>query len=72
MPAELRGRVFAAWGAVVALGGALAFPLLGLVTPWLGAPATFGLVGLIVGIGGPFLLWATGAIDSVRTHRAPA
>ena len=70
VPAELRGRVFAAWGAVVALGGALAFPLLGLVTPWLGAPATFGLVGLTVGLGGPFLLWATGAIDSVRTHRA--
>lgn len=71
VPAELRGRVFAAWGAMVALGGALAFPLLGLVTPWLGAPNTFGLVGLIVGFGGPLLLWATGAIDSVRTHRPP-
>ncbi|MDQ3442469.1 MAG: MFS transporter [Chloroflexota bacterium] len=71
VPAELRGRVFAAWGAVVALGGALAFPLLGLITPWLGAPNTFGLVGLVVGIGGPFLLWSTGAIDSVRTHQAP-
>ncbi|MEJ7901338.1 MAG: MFS transporter [Thermomicrobiales bacterium] len=72
VPAELRGRVFAAWGAMVALGGAIAFPLLGVVTPWLGAPNTFGLVGLTVGIGGPFLLWSTGAIDSVRTHRAPA
>lgn len=69
VPAELRGRVFAAWGAVVALGGALAFPLLGLVTPWLGAPNTFGLVGLIVGVGGPFLLWITGAVRSVRTHQ---
>ncbi len=71
VPENMRGRVFAAWGAIVALAAALAFPLMGFITPWLGAPATFGLVGLIVGIGGPLLLWSTGALNSVRSHQVP-
>jgi hypothetical protein len=41
---------------------------MGFVTTWIGAPATFGLVGMIVGLGGPFLLWVTGAIRAVRAH----
>lgn len=66
VPEELRGRVYAAWGAVVALAGAAGYALMGVVTPWLGAERTFGAVGLIVGLGGPLLLWATGAVASVR------
>ena len=65
---ELRGRVYAAWGAVVALAGAAGYALMGVVTPWLGAERTFGAVGLIVGLGGPLLLWATGAVASVRAR----
>jgi hypothetical protein len=60
--------VFAAWGAIVALASALAYYAMGFVTTWIGAPATFGLVGMIVGLGGPFLLWVTGAIRAVRAH----
>jgi MFS family permease len=70
VPENMRGRVFAAWGALVALAAAIAFPLMGLITPWLGAPATFGLVGLVVGFGGPILLWSTGALRSVRAYQA--
>jgi MFS family permease len=66
VPDRLRGRVYSAFGAVIALSGAISFYLMGHVTPWLGAPRTFAAVGLIVGIGGPIVLWATGAIDSIR------
>lgn len=68
VPEHLRGRVFAAWGAIVALAGAIAYYAMGFVTAWVGAPAAFGLVGMTVGLGGPFLLWITGALRSVRTH----
>ena len=66
VPEALRGRVYAAWGAIVALAGAAGYALMGVVTPWLGAERTFGAVGLIVGLGGPLLLWATGAVASIR------
>jgi MFS family permease len=69
IPAEMRGRVYAAWGAIVSLASAIAYYGMGFVTPWLGAPVTFALAGLVVGIGGPFSLWRSGAIRSVRTHR---
>jgi MFS family permease len=72
IPEGLRGRVYAAWGAVVALASALAFYGMGWVTPWLGAPTTFALAGITVGIGAPALLWATGAIQSVRHGVQPA
>lgn len=68
VPEHMRGRVFAAWGAIVALAGAIAYYAMGFVTTWLGAPGAFGLVGMVVGVGGPFLLWVTGAVRSVRTH----
>ncbi len=68
VPEHLRGRVFAAWGAIVALAAAFAYYAMGFVTTWIGAPATFGLVGLVVGLGGPLLLWVTGAIRAVRAH----
>jgi MFS family permease len=66
VPERLRGRVYAAWGAVVALAGAIAYYGLGLVTPWLGAPLTFAIAGITVGFGAPLLLLSTGAIRSVR------
>ncbi len=72
VPEQMRGRVYATWGALVSLAAAGAFYLMGFVTPWLGAPVTFGLVGLIVGVGGPLLLWLTGAIQSIRQHHTPA
>lgn len=68
VPEQMRGRVYAAWGAIVSLASAIAFYAMGIITPWLGAPHTFALAGLLVGIGGPFLLWVSGAIRSVRTH----
>jgi hypothetical protein len=66
VPAWLRGRVYAAWGAVVSLASALAYYGMGWVTPWLGAPMTLAIAGLIVGIGAPASLWFTGAIRSVQ------
>lgn len=62
VPASLRGRVYAAWGAVVALASGIAYYGMGWVTPWLGAPATLALAGLAVGIGAPAALWLTGAL----------
>ena len=69
VPEDLRGRVFAAWGAIVSLSAAIFLYLYGYVTEWLGAPTTFLLSGLIVGIGGPTLLYLTGALASVRGER---
>lgn len=66
VPEDLRGRVFAAWGAIVSLSAAIFLYLYGYLTEWLGAPGTFLLSGLIVGIGGPLLLLVTGALRSVR------
>jgi MFS family permease len=70
IPDEMRGRVYASWVAIVSLASAIAYYLMGFVTPWLGAPATFALAGLVVGIGGPLSLWWSGAIRSVRAHRS--
>jgi MFS family permease len=69
VPDALRGRVYAAWGAVVMLSSALCFALAGWVVPILGAPLTFGLTGAVVGAGGPLLLWVTGALAAMRHHR---
>jgi MFS family permease len=66
VPERLRGRVYAAWGALVSLSAALAYYGMGLVTPWLGAPLTFAVAGIVVGFGAPLLLLSSGAIRSVR------
>lgn len=66
VPEHLRGRVYAAWGAIVALASAVAYYVIGLMTPLLGAPQMFAVAGLMVGLGAPLLLLATGAIRSVR------
>lgn len=66
VPERLRGRVYAAWGAIVALASAIAYQVIGIVTPWLGAPRMLATAGIMVGVGAPFLLWLTGAVRSVR------
>ncbi len=66
VPDALRGRVYATWIGAVTLAGALGFALVGWLTPRLGPPATLALVGALVGIGGPMLLVATGAIAAMR------
>lgn len=66
VPEQERGRVYAAWGAIVSLAAAVAFYGMGLLVPVVGAPAAFAMAGLTVGIGGPLSLWLTGAIRSVR------
>ena len=66
IPDRLRGRVYSAFGAVIALASAASFYLMGVVTPLIGAPFTYALVGLIVGLGGPLILWRSGALDTIR------
>ncbi|HVL25453.1 MAG TPA: MFS transporter [Thermomicrobiales bacterium] len=66
VPEHLRGRVYAAWGAMVALASAFAYYAIGLITPMLGAPQMFAVAGVVVGAGAPLLLLLTGAIRSVR------
>jgi len=66
VPDALRGRVYATWIGAVTLAGAAGFGLVGWLTPRLGPPATLALVGAVVGIGGPLLLLATGAIAAMR------
>jgi MFS family permease len=66
VPDKLRGRVYATWGAVITLGGMLAYAIVGWLTPRVGAPLTLTLCGAAVGIGGPLLLILTGALADVR------
>lgn len=66
VPEQVRGRVYAAWGAMVALASALAYYAIGVVTPVVGAPRMFAVAGVVVGVGAPLLLLVTGAIRSVR------
>ncbi len=68
VPDALRGRVYAMWTGVVTLAGALAFLLVGWMTPRLGPPLTLALLGGIVGVGGPLVLFATGALAAMRRH----
>lgn len=69
VPDALRGRVYAAFGAALALGAAVAFGVIGWATPRLGPPATLALGGAVVGVGGPLLLLATGALAAMRQPR---
>lgn len=62
---EVRGRVYAIWGGVIAASALVSFALVGWVTDLLGAPLTVALAGLIVGLGGPIGLVTTGALRSV-------
>jgi hypothetical protein len=67
----MRGRVYATWFGAVTFAGAIAFVVIGWLTPRLGPPQTLALVGTVVGVGGPLLLLATGAVASLR-RGAPA
>ncbi|MEJ7763383.1 MAG: MFS transporter [Thermomicrobiales bacterium] len=72
VPDALRGRMYAAWSAIITLAAAAWFGIVGLVIPTLGAPAVFVLAGLIVGIGGPVALLLTGALATLRRGPDPA
>lgn len=66
VPDNMRGRIFAIWGGIVA-GTALAgYGLVGWLTEQLGPQATVALCGVIVGVGGPLVLALTGALRAVR------
>jgi MFS family permease len=66
VPDGMRGRVYATWLGAITLAGAIGFGLVGWLTPRFGPPMTLALVGAVVGIGGPLLLLATGAIAAMR------
>jgi NRE family putative nickel resistance protein-like MFS transporter len=66
VPDQLRGRVYATWGAVITLAALIGFALVGWLTSRIGAPATLALSGALVGLGGPLLLFLTGALADVR------
>jgi NRE family putative nickel resistance protein-like MFS transporter len=70
VPDELRGRVYATWGATVTLGWLVSGVIIGWATEAIGAPLTLGLAGLIVGIGGPLLLVVSGAASALRSPQA--
>jgi MFS family permease len=72
VPDELRGRVYATWGAMVTLGWLVSGVIVGWAAEEIGAPLTLGLAGLIVGIGGPLLLVASGAASALRAPQAKA
>lgn len=63
---RLRGRVYATWNGVIALAALIAYGAIGWITERLGAPWTIAVCGAIVGVGGPLLLVATGALADVR------
>jgi len=69
---ELRGRVYAGWTAVVTVGAAVAFLAVGWLTTNWGPPRTLAAAGLMVGLGGPLLLWRSGALAAMRRHRPVA
>lgn len=68
---EVRGRVYAIWGGVIASSALVSFALIGWVTEILGPPLTVALAGLVVGIGGPVGLVLTGALRSVLAGGPP-
>jgi len=68
---SMRGRVYSIWGAVIYLGASVAYAAIGWVTPRLGPPATMALAGAMVGLGGPLVLFATGAIAAMRQAASP-
>ena len=72
VPDALRGRIYATFIGAITLAGAVDFAIVGWLTPRLGPPATLALVGVVVGCGGPLLLFATGAIAAIRHERSSA
>jgi MFS family permease len=69
---SLRGRMYATWTAFVTIGGAIALIIVGRLTATIGPPLTLAIVGATVGIGGPLLLWLTGALPAMLRQRREA
>ncbi len=69
---SLRGRMYATWTAVVTIGGAIALIVVGRLTETIGPPLTLAIAGATVGIGGPILLWLTGALPAMLQQRREA
>jgi MFS family permease len=63
----MRGRVYAIWSGGISLAILGSYALVGWMTDQVGAAATLALVGAIVGIGGPLLLFVLGSIAQVRS-----
>ena len=68
----LRGRMYATWTAFVTIGGAIALIIVGRLTESIGPPLTLAIAGATVGIGGPILLWLTGALPAMLQQRRDA
>ncbi len=71
VPDVLRGRVYAGWTAAITAASAVGFALVGWLTPILTPEWTLTLAGVLVGIGGPLVLYLTGALAVMR-HGAPS
>ncbi len=70
---DLRGRVYSTWDATVTLAALIAYGALGWITTHAGAPMTLFGSALLVGLGGPFILYASGAIaDVLKSDAVPA
>lgn len=67
---DVRGRVFAILHGIIASSALVTFAITGWLTDRIGAPTTLAMIGLVVGVGGPLALIATGAIGYVRSGAA--
>lgn len=65
---SLRGRVYATWIAGITLGSIISYSAMGWLTETAGAANAIALTGIVVGVGGPLLLWVSGALAVVRGH----
>jgi MFS family permease len=73
VPDHLRGRVYSTWDSVVTLASLIAYGALGWITAHAGAPVTIFAAALLVGLGGPLILFATGALaDVLKPAAIPA
>ena len=68
VPDRLRGRVYASWNAVLTLAATVWFAVVGWLVTVAGAPATIVAAGVVVGAGGPLLLFYSGALAAMRRH----
>lgn len=70
VPDRLRGRVYSTWDSAVTLASLIAYGALGWITAHAGAPLTLFAAALLVGLGGPLILFASGAIADVLKSAA--
>jgi len=67
--ASMRGRVYATWHGVITVSWLICYGTVGWITDQIGPSWTMAIAGIIVGIGGPLALIATGAMADVRQLR---